>query len=72
MNTKTIGLILIIAGILMIIYTGFNYVTTEKIVDIGPLEIKGDKNHFVQWSPYLGVILLGAGLLFTFLKNKVT
>ena len=66
MNTKTLGLVLAIAGILMIIYTGFNYVTTEKIVDIGPLEISGDKNNYVQWSPYVG------GLLLTFLKNKST
>ena len=56
----------------MIIYTGFNYVTTEKIVDIGPLEISGDKNNNVQWSPYVGVALLGVGLLLTFFKNKST
>ena len=72
MNTKTLGLVLAIAGILMIIYTGFNYVTTEKIVDIGPLEISGDKNNNVQWSPYVGVALLAVGLLLTFLKNKST
>ncbi|MBK7807981.1 MAG: hypothetical protein IPJ51_17050 [Saprospiraceae bacterium] len=72
MNTKTLGLVLAIAGILMIIYTGFNYVTTEKIVDIGPLEISGDKNNYVQWSPYVGVALLAVGLLLTFLKNKST
>ncbi len=72
MNTKTLGLVLAIAGVLMIIYTGFNYVTTEKIVDIGPLEISGDKNNYVQWSPYVGVALLAVGLLLTFLKNKST
>lgn len=70
MNTKTLGLVLAIAGILMIIYTGFNYVTTEKIVDIGPLEISGDKNNYVQWSPYVGVALLAVGLLLTFLKTN--
>lgn len=70
MTIRTIGIILIILGAIMIIYTGFNYVTTEKIVDVGPIEIKGDKNHFVQWSPYLGVALLIGGLAITFLKNK--
>lgn len=70
MNTKTLGIILIVAGILMITYTGFNYVTTEKVVDIGPLEINADKNHYVQWSPYIGAILLIGGLLLTFVKNK--
>ncbi|MEO6691797.1 MAG: hypothetical protein ABIO44_05600 [Saprospiraceae bacterium] len=70
MNAKTIGIILIIAGAIMIFYTGFHYVTTEKVVDVGPIEINADKNHFVNWSPYLGVILLIGGLLMTFFKNK--
>ncbi len=70
MNTKTLGIILIVIGILMIAYTGFNYVTSEKVVDIGPLEINADKNHFVHWSPYVGAILLAGGLLLTFVKNK--
>lgn len=72
MNTKSIGMVLMVVGILMVIYTGFNYVTTEKLVDIGPLEINGDKNHFVQWSPYAGVALLVGGLLLAIIKNKTT
>ncbi|MBK8348851.1 MAG: hypothetical protein IPL08_15015 [Saprospiraceae bacterium] len=72
MNSKTIGLILIVAGVLMIIYTGFNFVTTEKVVDIGPIEINKDKNHFIQWSPVIGIILLVGGLLITFLRKKGT
>lgn len=69
MTSRTIGIILIVAGILMIIYTGFHFVTTDKIVDIGPIEINKDKNHFVQWSPIAGIVLLGGGLLLTFLKK---
>ena len=72
MNSKTIGLILIVAGVLMIIYTGFNFVTTEKVVDLGPIEINKDKNHFIQWSPVIGIILLVGGLLITFLRKKGT
>ena len=70
MNSKTIGLILIITGALMIFYTGFHFVTTEKVLDIGPLEINKDKNHFVQWSPIIGIILLGAGLFMTFFRKQ--
>ena len=72
MNSKTIGLILIVAGVLMIIYTGFNFVTTEKVVDLGPIEINKDKNHFIQWSPVIGIILLVGGILITFLRKKGT
>jgi uncharacterized membrane protein len=69
MNIKTVGIILIIVGAIMVLYTGFNYVTSETIVDIGPLEINADKNNFVSWSPYLGAVLLIVGLVIIFFKK---
>lgn len=63
MNTKNIGIILIVIGILMMIYTGFNYVTTEKVVDLGPIEINKEQSHPVQWSPIIGGILLIGGVI---------
>jgi hypothetical protein len=49
--------------VLITIFNGVNFVTKEKVVDIGSLEISADKNHSVNWSPYLGValIVLGGG-----------
>lgn len=70
MQTKTIAIVLIAIGIIMIAYTGFNYVTSETIVDIGPLEINKDKNHFVQWSPAIGVLLLVGGIVVFALNKK--
>lgn len=61
MRTKNIGIGLIFIGILMTIYTGFDYVTREKVVDIGPLQINKASNHPVQWSPIVGVIVLAVG-----------
>jgi hypothetical protein len=61
MKTKTLGIILIIIGIIMIIYTGFNFVTTEKIVDLAPIKINKEKNHPVQWLPVIGIILFVGG-----------
>jgi len=63
MSKKPIGIVLIIIGIIMIIYTGFNYVTTEKVVDLGPIKINAEKNHPVQWSPIVGVVLLVGGIV---------
>jgi len=64
MQTKTAGIIVMVIGITMIIYTGFNFVTTEKVVDLGPVEINKEKDHPVQWSPIVGVVLLvGGGIL---------
>ena len=63
MSKRPIGIVLIIIGLLMIIYTGFNYVTTEKVVDLGVLKINAEKNHPVQWSPIVGVVLLVGGIV---------
>ena len=67
---KSIGIAMIVVGVLMIIYTGFNYVTTEKVVDLGPLKINAEKNHPVQWSPIVGVVLLVGGIVVTVTGKK--
>jgi uncharacterized membrane protein YdcZ (DUF606 family) len=63
MNTKTLGIALIILGIVMTVYTGFNYVTKEKVVDFGPIEINAEKNHPVQWTPIIGVLVIIGGII---------
>jgi len=61
MKTRSIGIALIIIGIVMTIYTGFKYVTIEKVVDIGPIQINKEQNHPVQWAPFVGVIVIVTG-----------
>jgi|WetSurMetagenome_2_1015567.scaffolds.fasta_scaffold1057430_1 hypothetical protein len=63
MKTKSLGIILVVLGIVMLIYTGFSYVTTEKVVDLGPIQINKEKNHFVQWPPVVGAVLLIGGVV---------
>ena len=63
MQTITLGIVLVVIGIVMMAYTGFNYVTKEKVVDIGPLEISKEKNNPVSWSPIVGVVLLVGGII---------
>lgn len=63
MRSRPLGIILIILGIVMMAYTGFNFVTREKVVDIGPLEIEKKENNPVRWSPIVGVVLLIGGVV---------
>ncbi len=63
MQSRNLGIILVIVGLVMMVYTGFNYVTSEKVVDLGPIQINKDENHPVQWSPIIGVILLVSGIV---------
>jgi len=70
MKTKTLGIVVVIVGILMIVYTGFSYVTTEKVVDFGPMEMSMEESHPVQWSPIVGVILLVGGIVIIAMDRK--
>lgn len=67
---KPLGIVLIVIGIIMLAYTGFNYVTTEKVVDIGPIEINKEKNHRVNWPPVAGIILVVGGIIVIVLDKK--
>jgi len=68
---KTLGISLIVIGIVMMIYTGFNFITTEKIVDLGPVEINKENNHPIQWSPIVGLALIvGGGIVLVSNRKK--
>jgi uncharacterized membrane protein YidH (DUF202 family) len=69
---KTLGIVLVVIGIIMMVYTGFNYVTTEKVVDLGPIEINAEKSHNVQWPPIVGVLLIvGGAVIIVLVKKKI-
>ena len=58
---KNLGIILIVIGILLSVYSTFTFFTREKVVDLGSVEINRDKKHTVNWSPYAGVALILVG-----------
>jgi len=66
---RTVGLVLIIIGIVMLVWTGFSYTKKEKIVDAGPIQISADKEKSVNWPPYVGGIVLIAGVV-VFVASK--
>lgn len=67
---KALGIILIAAGIVMMIITGINVVTEEKVVDIGNLEITREENNPISWSPIVGAVLLVAGVVVVLIDRK--
>lgn len=58
----------------MTLYTGFTYVTKEKVVDLGELEITKDNQHTVNWTPYIGigVMVIGGAVLILGRKKSLT
>jgi hypothetical protein len=67
---KTAGIILLILGLVMTLYTGFTYVTKDKVVEVGDLVITKDKEHSINWQPYLGIGLMIIGGVVLIMSRK--
>lgn len=66
---KTVGIIFMVIGLVMLVWGGFSYTKQEKLVDAGPIQISADKKETVNWPPYAGGIALVAGALI-FISSK--
>jgi len=58
---KALGIVLIVLGLGLTIFTAVKFFTTEKVVEIGKLEITRDKPHYYSWSPVIGIVIAVAG-----------
>lgn len=67
---KTLGIILIVVGAIMTVFTGFNVITKKEVADLGPLEINKEEKTPIYWSPVTGVIILAAGIVIVLVNRK--
>ena len=59
---RTIGIILIVLGLVGLAWGGITYTTREKVVDVGPIHASRDKTHTVPLPPIAGALALVAGV----------
>jgi hypothetical protein len=67
---KKAGIAIMIIGLLLTIFTAFNYFTREKVVDLGNVEITANKRHHVAWSPLIGLAVMGVGGVVLLVSSK--
>jgi hypothetical protein len=67
---RTVGIVLIIAGIVMLVIRGFSVTTEEKVVDVGPLEVNKKENKWIGWPVYAGGIAIVAGVIMVVADRK--
>ena len=60
---KTTGIILIVAGVLMLVFGRVSFTHEKKIMDVGPVEINKDQKKTVDWPNYAGGIVIAAGAI---------
>jgi hypothetical protein len=58
---KKAGIFIILLGLGLTIFTAFTFFTKEKVVDIGKVEITRNKPHHLNWSPLIGIAVMGIG-----------
>ena len=68
-GTFWVGIILVVLGVVLLVYQGFSY-DTHKTTEIGPVEITVPEKERVTIPPIIGGVVLGLGLLTTFLGYK--
>jgi hypothetical protein len=64
MKTPAIfGILLIILGVAAFAYQSFTYTTTEKAIDLGPIQVTAEKQHTIPLPPIVGAVALIGGVL---------
>jgi uncharacterized membrane protein HdeD (DUF308 family) len=67
---KTLGIILIIAGILMFVFRSISFTKEEKLVDVGPLEVNKQEKESIGWPVYAGGVAVVAGIVLVLADSR--
>ena len=66
------GILLVVAGALVLAYQGINYTREKRVVDMGPVHVTKESHEHIPLPPILGGLALvgGAALLALGARNK--
>jgi len=56
-------MLLIVIGLVGLVWGGFSYTTTEKVVDLGPIQASREKAHNIPLTPIAGAVALIGGVI---------
>jgi drug/metabolite transporter (DMT)-like permease len=62
-GTQILGIVLIIAGVIMLAIGGFRYTDRDTVVDAGPIQIEAQRERTVPLSPIAGGAALVGGIV---------
>ena len=67
---RNLGIIAIVVGILMIIFTSVNFKTNKKVLDVGSVQVNKKENHHLGWPAYTGIVVCVAGVIILLANKK--
>ena len=71
MKTSTIvGLVLILAGVLALVFPKISYTNREAVLDVGPLKATAETQKTIPISPVIGGAAIAAGFIVLLVGSK--
>lgn len=67
---KQLGIVIMILGLGLTLFTAITFFTKEKVVDLGVVEITRNQPHYLDWSPFVGMAVMVIGGFMIYLANK--
>ncbi len=67
---KKAGIVIIILGLILTIFTTVTFFTRERVAKIGDVSITANKRHHFDWSPLTGIAVMGLGGVILLMSAK--
>ncbi len=67
---KIAGILLIIAGVIVLVYGGISYTSQKKAVDLGPIQIYKTEQHQFPVPAIVGILAIAAGGVLIYAGTK--
>lgn len=67
---KKVGILIIIFGLVLTIFTAVTFFTRERVAKIGDINIMANKRHHLNWSPIIGIAVMGIGGVVVLMSPK--
>jgi drug/metabolite transporter (DMT)-like permease len=61
--TTIVGIVLIVIGVVMLVYQGITYTTREKVLEVGPVEVRAESQKTIPLPPLVGGAALAGGIV---------
>ncbi len=69
---KTLAIVLVILGIVMIFINQVGFTQKEKVLDIGSVEVSKNEKKEIAWPLYVGIIVSAVGVVMLVVDRKKT
>jgi hypothetical protein len=66
----TVGIVLIVIGVVALVYQGVTYSTREKVLEVGPVEVTAETKKTVPLPPLLGGLALAGGIVLVIVGTR--